>query len=124
MAKSLQELLQLRKAARAVPTRSVPAIDWPMIVKNLNAGKVLTFKTECKFALPTNPTELAERLRKEGLTAKLRIRRPFAEVVILEPLLGFEDEEETGIAPVPAKRGPGRPPKNPLAAMGSNTSRH
>ena len=127
MAKSLQELIQLKQSARAVPTRMVSAIDWPSIVESLNAGNTLVFKTKCKFALPTNSTELVDRLRKEGLTVDVRVRRPFAEVIVLESLVVTEAPvversgrgAKTGIAPEIVKRGPGRPRKNPLAAMGN-----
>jgi hypothetical protein len=120
MAKSIQELLNIRKTARAVPTRNVPAIDWPLIVEKLQAGETLTFKTDCKFALPKNPVAITEAVRACGYTGNLKVRHPFAEVVVLDPDIR-EDEpvvERSGRAEkVQPKRPVGRPRKNPLAAM-------
>lgn len=124
MAKSIHELIQLQKSARAVPTRNVPAIDWPQIAARLAVGETLVFKTDCKFPLPKNTTELAEVVRRCGYTGPLKVRHPVAEVVVLDPCVVADEprvehsgrEAKTGIAPV--KRGPGRPRKNPLAGMG------
>ena len=120
MAKSIRELMQLRKQARAVPTRLVPSIDWPGIVERLSQGETLTFKTECKFALPKNSNDVREYLRQHGYTGKLIVRCPMAEVVILDPCVSPEApqversaRDRTGIAP--AKRGPGRPRKDSYA---------
>lgn len=118
MAKSIQELIQLKKSARAVPTRNVPAIDWPGIVRDLQAGKTLTFKTTCKFRLPKNPENILLHLREHGFDGKVRVSNPLAEVIVLEavykadaPKVERSGRAKTGIAAV-AKRGPGRPRKN------------
>lgn len=129
MAKSIQELIQLQKSARAVPTRNVSAIDWPQIAERLASGETLIFKTDCKFPLPKNTGDLVDRLREHGYTGNLKVRHPVAEVIMLDPCVMTTTisadtpvversgrEAKTGIAPV--KRGPGRPRKNPLAAMG------
>lgn len=128
MAKSIQELIQLQKSARAVPTRNVPAIDWPQIVARLTLGETLTFKTDCKFHLPRNTTELADAIRKHGYTGNLKVRQPVAEVVVLDPCVMTEavsadvpaversGRAKTGIVPqASAKRGRGRPRKDSYA---------
>jgi hypothetical protein len=43
------------------------------------------FKTDCKFHLPRNTTELADAIRKNGYTGNLKVRQPVAEVVVLDP---------------------------------------
>lgn len=127
MAKSIQELLALQKAARAVPIRNVSAIDWSAIVRKLNAGETLTFKTDCKFALPKNSADLLKHLQEHGYTGDVKVKHPIAEVVVLEPAsttvtisAEMPKVERSGRDAVvtPIKRGPGRPRKNPLAAMG------
>lgn len=131
MAKSIQELIQLQKSARAVPTRNVPAIDWLQIVARLTLGETLVFKTDCKFHLPRNTTELADAIRKNGYTGNLKVRQPVAEVVVLDPCVpdvstlgGGTDvpaversgRAKTGIVPqASAKRGRGRPRKDSYA---------
>ena len=120
MAKSIQELIQLKKSARAVPTRNVPAIDWPLLVERLNAGETLVFKTDCKFSLPKGHGRIEECLREHGYTGPIKVRHPLAEIVILDPLVAKEQpvversgrQTKTGIAPEIVKRGPGRPRKN------------
>jgi hypothetical protein len=127
MAKSIQELLQLQKAARAVPTRLVPAIDWALIVERLMKGETLVFKADCKFSLPKGHGRIEECLRDHGYTGRIKVRHPLAEIIMLDPMIDEDQpvverngrKAETGIAPAPVKRGPGRPRKNPLAAMGN-----
>ena len=129
MAKSIHELIQLQKSARAVPTRNVPAIDWPQIAGRLASGETLVFKTDCRFPLPKAGSDIVDVIRQYGYTGELKVRHPVAEVVVLDPCVVTTTisadtpvversgrEAKTGIAPV--KRGPGRPRKNPLAAMG------
>jgi hypothetical protein len=119
MAKSIQELLELKSKARAVPTRNVPVIDWEHMIDRLKAGETLVLKTDCAHALPKSDSGLRKNFEERGVK-NVSVKRPIAEVVVLSLQADSPVVERSAryVAPTPVKRGPGRPRKNPLAAMG------